>query len=126
MHGKSSWRVGRFISGELISPDRLPSTDPDLGGIPMKKPAARCCPASRTGIQCPDAPAAPSPVSDRTCCASKSTFSLAACELRSSTEKIQMPRKPMVIENRAGEVYGNKAEPFGLPSTAPTPTATPP
>ena len=61
--------------------------------------------------QCPDAPAAPTPVSERTCCASKSTFSIAAYELRSSTENSQMPTKPMVIEKRAGEVWGNSAEP---------------
>ena len=39
--------------------------------------------------------------------------SFAAWALRSSTENSQMPTKPMVIENRAGEVYGNSAEPFG-------------
>jgi DNA polymerase-3 subunit epsilon len=38
--------------------------------------------------------------------------------LRSSTENSQMPTKPIVIENSAGEVYGNSAEPFGLPSVA--------
>ena len=29
-----------------------------------------------------------------------------------------MPTKPMVIENSAGEAYGNSAEPFGWPSVA--------
>ena len=29
-----------------------------------------------------------------------------------------MPTKPMVIENSAGLVYGNSAEPLGLPSVA--------
>ena len=29
-----------------------------------------------------------------------------------------MPRKPIVIENSAGDWYGNSAEPFGLPSVA--------
>src|SRR5690606_25228358 len=29
-----------------------------------------------------------------------------------------IPTKPIVIENSAGDVYGNQAEPFGLPSVA--------
>ena len=29
-----------------------------------------------------------------------------------------MPTKPIVIENSAGDAYGNSAEPFGLPSVA--------
>ena len=38
--------------------------------------------------------------------------------LRSRIENSQMPTKPIVIENSAGEAYGNSAEPFGLPSVA--------
>ena len=33
-------------------------------------------------------------------------------------ENSQIPTKPMVIENSAGEVYGNGADPAGLPSVA--------
>jgi hypothetical protein len=36
-----------------------------------------------------------------------------------------MPTKPMVMENSAGEVYGNQAEPLGLPSVASHTEATP-
>ena len=41
-----------------------------------------------------------------------------ARSLLSRIENNQMPTKPMVIENSAGLVYGNSAEPFGLPSVA--------
>ena len=54
--------------------------------------------------QCPEAPAAPMPVSERTCWARKPALSLRARALPSSTENSQMPTKPMVIENSAGEV----------------------
>lgn len=53
--------------------------------------------------QCPDAPAAPMPVSERTCCATKPARSTPARALLSSTENNQMPTKPMVIENSAGD-----------------------
>src|SRR5690606_8267772 len=36
--------------------------------------------------------------------------------LLSRIENNQMPMKPAAIENRAGDAYGNSAEPFGLPS----------
>ena len=58
------------------------------------------------------------PVSERTCCARKPSRSILARWLLSRIENSQMPTKPMVIENRAGEVYGNSAEPLGLPSVA--------
>ena len=58
------------------------------------------------------------PVSERTCWARKPARSALARALLSSTENSQMPTKPIAIENRAGEVYGNSAEPLGLPSVA--------
>src|SRR5690606_2127351 len=67
---------------------------------------------------CPDAFDAPSPVSARTCCALNAPRSFAACALRSVIEKNQMPANAIAIENSAGEVYGNQAEPAGLPSVA--------
>src|SRR5439155_26131560 len=44
--------------------------------------------------------------------------STAARGLRSSIENSQMPTKPMVMENKAGDEYGNSADPGGLPSVA--------
>jgi len=64
-------------------------------------------------VQCLDAVVAPMPVSDLTCCARKPPRSFAAWLLRSRIENNQMPTKPIVIENSAGEVYGNNALPFG-------------
>ncbi len=58
------------------------------------------------------------PVSLRTCCARKPARSTLARWLLSRIENNQMPTKPMVIENSAGLVYGNSAEPLGLPSVA--------
>lgn len=54
--------------------------------------------------QWPEAPAAPKPVSERTCWAAKAARSLVALALRSMMENSQMPTKPIVIENSAGEV----------------------
>ena len=54
--------------------------------------------------QCALAAAAPMPVSERTCCASKPALSIAARGLLSVTEKNQMPKKPTAIEKIAGEV----------------------
>src|SRR5439155_6903163 len=68
--------------------------------------------------QCPDAPDAPSPVSLRTCCALNAARSAAAAALRSVIENSQIPANPMIIENSAGDEYGNSAEPGGLPSVA--------
>src|SRR5687768_4495350 len=51
--------------------------------------------------QCAEAVEAPSPVSERTCCAANSARSFAAWRLLSVTENSQMPTKPMVIENSA-------------------------
>ena len=65
-----------------------------------RRPTRRC--------RFPSAPAAPGRPRAR----------CAACALRSRIENSQMPTKPIVIENSAGEVYGNSAEPFGLPSVA--------
>ena len=53
--------------------------------------------------QCPDAPAAPRPVSERTCCAGNTARSLDACALLSSTENSHTPKKPIAMENNAGE-----------------------
>src|SRR5258708_31215087 len=53
--------------------------------------------------QWPEAPEAPRPVSERTCCAGKMARSLAAWALLSSTENSHTPTKPMVMENSAGE-----------------------
>jgi len=64
-------------------------------------------------VQCPEAIEAPIPVSDLTCCAKKPPRSFAAWLLRSRIENNQMPTTPIVIENSAGEVYGNNALPFG-------------
>ena len=64
-------------------------------------------------VQCPDAVVAPMPVSDLTSCARKPPRSFAAWLLRSRIENNQMPTNPIVIENSAGEVYGNNALPFG-------------
>ena len=54
--------------------------------------------------QCPDALEAPMPVSDLTCCARNPLRSFAAWLLRSRIENNQIPTKPVVIENSAGEV----------------------
>ena len=70
-------------------------------------------PGPRSRVQCPDAVVAPMPVSERTCWARKPPRSFAAWLLRSRIENNQMPTKPIVIENSAGEVYGNSALPFG-------------
>ena len=64
-------------------------------------------------VQCPDAVVAPMPVSDLTSCARKPPRSFTAWLLRSRIENNQMPTNPIVIENSAGEVYGNNALPFG-------------
>src|SRR5471032_42366 len=53
--------------------------------------------------QCAVAPAAPIPVSERICCASYPARSIRARGLRSSIENSQIPTKPAVIENKAGE-----------------------
>ena len=55
-------------------------------------------------VQCPDAPEAPMPVSERTCCARKPARSAFACSLLSRIENSQMPMKPIAIENKAGDV----------------------
>ena len=65
------------------------------------------------GVQCPDTVVAPMPVSERTCWAKKPPRSFAAWLLRSRIENNQMPTNPIVIENSAGEAYGNNALPFG-------------
>jgi len=59
---------------------------------------------AKPGDQWPEAPEAPRPVSERTCCAANRPRSLVAWALRSRMENSQMPTKPMVIENRAGDV----------------------
>ena len=59
---------------------------------------------ARLAVQCPEAPAAPKPVSERTCCAGNAARSRAALALLSVIENSQMPTKPMVMENSAGEV----------------------
>ena len=64
-------------------------------------------------VQCLDAVMAPMPVSDLTSCARKPPRSFAAWLLRSRIENNQMPTTPIVIENSAGEAYGNHALPFG-------------
>ena len=56
------------------------------------------------GAQCPEAPEAPMPVSERTCCAANPARSIRARGPRSVIEKSQMPTKASVIENSAGEV----------------------
>ena len=71
------------------------------------------CPAHRSLGQCPDAVVAPMPVSERTCWARKPPRSFTAWLLRSRSENNQMLTNPVVIENSAGEVYGNNALPFG-------------
>ena len=53
--------------------------------------------------QCAAAVAAPMPVSERTCCARNPARSSPARGLRSRIEKSQMPTKPIVIENSAGD-----------------------
>ncbi len=54
--------------------------------------------------QWPEAPEAPKPVSERTCCAGKAARSRAALALRSVIENSHTPMKPIAIENSAGEV----------------------
>src|SRR5438045_2291065 len=58
------------------------------------------------------------PVSDRTCWLRKPPRSFAARALLSSMENSQMPAKPIVMENSAGDAYGNGAEPAGWPKVA--------
>ena len=70
-------------------------------------------PGPRSRVQCLDAVVAPMPVSDLTCWARKPPRSFAAWLLRSRIENSQIPTTPIVIENSAGEVYGNNALPFG-------------
>ena len=74
------------------------------GGLAGQRFAAPEVPPGPAIAQWPDAPEAPSPVSERTCCAGKAARSRWAFALRSSSEKIQMPAKPMAMENKAGEV----------------------
>ena len=57
----------------------------------------------RRSDQCAAAVAAPMPVSERTCWPRKPARSWAARGLRSRIENSQMPTKPMVIENSAGD-----------------------
>ena len=71
-------------------------------GMPAAPGVHRTLP--REWTQWPDAPDAPKPVSERTCCAANSERSRAALALRSVMENSHTPKKPMVIENRAGEV----------------------
>ena len=71
------------------------------------------CPISRSRVQCPDPVVAPMPVSDLTSWARKPPRSFAAWLLRSRIENNQIPTNPIVIENSAGEAYGNNALPFG-------------
>ena len=70
-----------------------------------KKPGAwpGLCVVAASAAQWPEAPEAPRPVSERTCCAGNTARSLAAWALLSSTENSHTPTKPMVMENSAGE-----------------------
>ena len=65
-----------------------------------------------------DAFDAPSPVSERICWARNAARSCAARADLSVIEKNQMPTNARVIENSAGEVYGNGALPLALPRVA--------
>ncbi len=76
-----------------------------LAGVDVRSQGCSGDRAYRTAsCQCPLAPEAPMPVSDRTCCARKPALSIAARLLLSVTENNQIPMKPIAIENSAGDV----------------------